>query len=506
MTAIVKGRVLDYAGRPIESTLTFERIGAPTAVSSETILTAGVSVPADCRGNLCAQLSAGEYRVRLFSGVNLTADVALNRGETYGLATLLGVTGDEGYSIIVSDDATTLTIPPSYLADESGERYELGSVEAYTVAGTDAQIERAIGGKVEEIAAAKIEELVAAEVEESAAPLIQSAVTEEVQPLRTAVTGLEGDVASLEGKHASDIARLEGEDASLEASIAGVAADTLRAASTATDARAAASGNASAITALTERVAAVEGREDKDTVYDDTALTARVKAVEDDVAGLEEDSTYWEESLQALRRDVTTLENREDKDTVYDDSALSGRVDVVETDVEVLEGRVATLEADGSGSGTSYDDTELRGRVEAVEDDIVTLDGRVGTHDTTLATLRTDLDSTTGVADDAARDASWASEQVASLSATVTGHGSRITAVESAATTLTGRVDGHDTDVATLRTDVTANTSATSSNTSRIGLLEQQMSTAVVSILMLEAGETIPTDTPAGTLVVRVSE
>lgn len=485
MTAIVKGRVLDYAGRPIESTLTFERIGAPTAVSSETILTAGVSVPADCRGNLCAHLSAGEYRVRLFSGVNLTADVALNRGETYGLATLLGVTGDEGYSIIVSDDATTLTIPPSYLVDEAGERYELGGVQAYTVAGTDAQIVRAVGDKVEDIAAERIEELVAAEVEESAGPLIQSAVTEEVQPLRTAVTGLERDVASLGDTHAADVARLEDDDSALEASIADVAADALEAVSTATDARTVASGNTTAITALARRVTAVEAREDKDTIYDDTALTARVKAVEDDVAGLEEDSTYWEESLQALRRDVTALQDREDKDTIYDDSALSGRVDIVETDVEVLEGRVGALEAGGSGSGTSYDDTELRGRVEAVEGDITTLDGRVDVHDGTLATLRADLDETTGTAEDAARDASWVSEQVSSVSTTVTDHGGRI---------------------ATLEGDVAANTTASTSNTSRIGVLEQQMSTAVVAILKLGADDAIPDGTPAGTLVVRVAE
>ena len=78
------------------------------------------------------------------------------------------------------------------------------------------------------------------------------------------------------------------------------------------------------LTNLTDRVVALEGREDKDTVYDDTALANR----------------------------VTALEEKPDKDTIYDDSELRGKITALEERPQ----------------GSSYDDTELKGRVKALED------------------------------------------------------------------------------------------------------------------------------------------
>jgi hypothetical protein len=78
------------------------------------------------------------------------------------------------------------------------------------------------------------------------------------------------------------------------------------------------------LTNLTDRVVALEGKEDKDTVYDDTALANR----------------------------VTALEEKPDKDTIYDDSELRGKITALEERPQ----------------GSSYDDTELKGRVKALED------------------------------------------------------------------------------------------------------------------------------------------
>lgn len=127
-------------------------------------------------------------------------------------------------------------------------------------------------------------------------------------------------------------------------------------------------------TALKGRVAALEAKEDKDTVYDDSGIKTRLAALEakpgyDDsevkrrlgeaetALGAKADSTALastNSSVSALTARVTNLEAKPDKDTVYDDSDLKRRVSVLEAN-------------GGGGGGGAYNDSELRNRIDALE-------------------------------------------------------------------------------------------------------------------------------------------
>lgn len=63
---------------------------------------------------------------------------------------------------------------------------------------------------------------------------------------------------------------------------------------------------------------------DNDTIYDDSALTGRVEALEQKT---DNDTIYDDTALSAR---VTALESKTDKDTVYDDTALAARVTALE--------------------------------------------------------------------------------------------------------------------------------------------------------------------------------
>lgn len=125
------------------------------------------------------------------------------------------------------------------------------------------------------------------------------------------------------------------------------------------------------LTNLTDRVVALEGKEDKDTVYDDTALANRVTALEEkpdkdtiyDDTEVKQGIKANENAIQGVENDLTALrthtdsrltalEEKEDKDTIYDDSELRGKITALEERPQ----------------GSSYDDTELKGRVKALED------------------------------------------------------------------------------------------------------------------------------------------
>lgn len=369
MTSIVKGRVLDYSGAPIASTLVFVPEAMPTAASSRTVLAKPVTVRADRRGEYSLRLAAGSYTVTL-APMGVTAAVNLNSGEEYGLATLLGLSEGDSYSVVVSDDGTTMTVPASYLVDESGEQYTLGGVTAYTVAGTDAQIEEAIGTKVEDIAAAKIEELVAAEVEESAAPLIEAAVTEEVAPLRTAVTAVESDVTELAGAHASDVAALEAADKALASRVDGVGEDVT-----------ALEGDIADLTdtdeSLASRVAALEaGGGSGGDSYDDSALVARVEAAEGEIDVLQSDTATLTTRVSSLSDDVDVI-----GDTADTNSRLVAALNATTTDHET---RLAAVEA-REDQDTIYDDTEIVGRVTSVEATVADHGTRLTAAESTVA-------------------------------------------------------------------------------------------------------------------------
>ena len=78
------------------------------------------------------------------------------------------------------------------------------------------------------------------------------------------------------------------------------------------------------IAKLQEKVTALEAKEDKDTVFDPTAINERLAALE----AKEDKDTVFDPS--ALEARVTALENKADKDTVYDDTALAARVKALE--------------------------------------------------------------------------------------------------------------------------------------------------------------------------------
>lgn len=102
------------------------------------------------------------------------------------------------------------------------------------------------------------------------------------------------------------------------------------------------------LTDLTDRVVALEGKADKDTIYDDTEVKQGIKANESAIQGVENDLTALRTHTDAR---ITALEEKPDKDTIYDDSELRNKITALEERPQE----------------TSYDDTELKGRVTTLE-------------------------------------------------------------------------------------------------------------------------------------------
>lgn len=100
---------------------------------------------------------------------------------------------------------------------------------------------------------------------------------------------------------------------------------------------------------LKTRIKALEDKEDKDTIYNDTEVKQGIKANESAIQGVENDLTAFRTHTDSR---LDALENKEDKDTIYDDTALAKRV----TDLE-----------NKPDKDTVYDDTELKGRVTTLE-------------------------------------------------------------------------------------------------------------------------------------------
>lgn len=98
------------------------------------------------------------------------------------------------------------------------------------------------------------------------------------------------------------------------------------------------------LTNLTDRVVALEGKADKDTIYDDTEVKQGIKANESAIQGVESDLTALRTHTDAR---IEALESKEDKDTIYDDSELRNKITALEERPQ----------------GSSYDDTELKEQV-----------------------------------------------------------------------------------------------------------------------------------------------
>lgn len=151
---------------------------------------------------------------------------------------------------------------------------------------------------------------------------------------------------------------------------------------------------------LKTRIKALEDKEDKDTIYNDTEVKQGIQANTASITALD---TKVDGNKQAQDGKNTELENRiqalevkPDKDTVYDDTVLAGRVtankeaqDAKNTELEgkitALENKVDndnqtlalddhTLSISGGNSVTlpKYDDTELKSKVEALTTRVTT--------------------------------------------------------------------------------------------------------------------------------------
>lgn len=82
-------------------------------------------------------------------------------------------------------------------------------------------------------------------------------------------------------------------------------------------------------TEMTKRIEILESREDHDTIYDDTDIKQSIANVDNKMSGLSEKVTALEERPivdTVLTERVEALEQKEDKDTVYDDSNLKSQI------------------------------------------------------------------------------------------------------------------------------------------------------------------------------------
>ena len=78
---------------------------------------------------------------------------------------------------------------------------------------------------------------------------------------------------------------------------------------------------------LETRVAALEAKEDADTIYDDSDIKARLLVLENK----EDQDTVYDDS--GIKARLTILEEKTDADTIYDDSAIIARIEALEEKV-----------------------------------------------------------------------------------------------------------------------------------------------------------------------------
>lgn len=106
---------------------------------------------------------------------------------------------------------------------------------------------------------------------------------------------------------------------------------------------------------LKTRIKALEDKEDKDTIYNDTEVKQGIKANESAIQGVEGDLTAFRTHTDAR---IEALENKEDKDTIYDDSAVRGQITALESKV------------DGNKSTQDAKNSEIEGKITALENKV----------------------------------------------------------------------------------------------------------------------------------------
>ena len=112
---------------------------------------------------------------------------------------------------------------------------------------------------------------------------------------------------------------------------------------------------------IKRRITALEQKEDHDTVYDDTEIKQSVADVDTKVDNLSAKVTALEERPivdTALTERVEALEQKEDKDTVYDDTAIKERISALE---------------DKPDNDTIYDDSNLKSKIVELESKLQSL-------------------------------------------------------------------------------------------------------------------------------------
>lgn len=165
--------------------------------------------------------------------------------------------------------------------------------------------------------------------------------------------------------------------------------------------------------------------------------------------------------------------------TIGDDStagSVKGRLTAVET--KASDNATAINGINNSLVTIGNDITGVKGRLDTAEGDITSIKGRLQIAETNIGTLQTDLDTAEGKLDDVIAESAQNKTDIATVSGTVVEHGvtlgehttaiannkkatednaSAISAlqtragnIESAASTLKGRVDGHDTAIGDL--------------------------------------------------------
>ena len=113
---------------------------------------------------------------------------------------------------------------------------------------------------------------------------------------------------------------------------------------------------------LKTRIKALEDKEDKDTIYNDTEVKQGIKANESAIQGVENDLTALRTHTDAR---LEALENKEDKDTIYDDSAVRGQITALESKVDGNK-----TAQDGKNAELDAKDKEIDGKITALENKV----------------------------------------------------------------------------------------------------------------------------------------
>ena len=113
---------------------------------------------------------------------------------------------------------------------------------------------------------------------------------------------------------------------------------------------------------LKTRIKALEDKEDKDTIYNDTEVKQGIKANESAIQGVENDLTALRTHTDAR---LEALENKEGKDTIYDDSAIRGQITALESKIDGNK-----TAQDGKNAELDAKDKEIDGKITALENKV----------------------------------------------------------------------------------------------------------------------------------------